>query len=290
VNRLLRDALSGSRKKGFFSLNLLIERLAMPEFVDRHPCPQRLPLSGAVNFRDLGGYRTVNDRQVKQRLVFRSDHLSRLTAEDQQLLQHLRFKVVCDLRTAQEQQRHPDLLPRDGSIRLLLLPIQAGNFDPALVMDRLRAGERDWLSLDFFVNLYRQYLDDFGPVWGKILRLIAAPANLPLVFHCTGGKDRTGICATLLLLTLGVQEKDIFLDHDRSNACNAERLQSIYARFADLGIEPEQAAPYLQAPREPLAAMLEHLRKSYGTIDNYLETKAGLDETTLAALRSNLLE
>jgi protein-tyrosine phosphatase len=157
-------------------------------------------------------------------------------------------------------------------------------------MDRLRSGERDWLSLDFFITLYRQYLDDFGPIWGRILRLIAAPANLPLVFHCTGGKDRTGICATLLLLTLGVGEKDIFLDHDLSNACNAERLRPIYAKFAELGIGPEQAAPYLQAPMEPLAAMLAHLRTSYGTIDNYLLTKAGLDETTLAALRSNLLE
>ena len=145
--------------------------ISMSEFVSRHLCPQRLPLSGAVNFRDLGGYRTEDDRQVKRGLVFRSDHLSRLTAEDQQTLRHLRFKVVCDFRTALEQQQHPDLLPLDGAIRLLLLPVQAGNFDPALAMDRLRSGERDWLSLDFFINLYRQYLDDFGPVWGQVLRL-----------------------------------------------------------------------------------------------------------------------
>lgn len=251
---------------------------------------QRLPLSGAVNFRDLGGYRTGDGRQVKPGLVFRSDHLSRLTAEDQRMLQRLRLRTVCDLRTAREQRRNPDLLPQDGSVRLFPLPVQAGSFDPALVMDRLRAGERDWLSLDFFIDVYRQYLDDCGPVWGRVLRLIAAPANLPLVFHCTGGKDRTGICATLLLLTLGVGEADIFLDHDRSNACNAERLQPIYARFADLGIGPEQAAPYLQAPREPLAAMLAHLHRSYGTVDSYLLSRAGLDRATLTALRANLLE
>jgi hypothetical protein len=87
-----------------------------------------------------------------------------------------------------------------------------------------------------------------------------------------------------------VGEADIFLDHDYSNACNAERLQPIYSRFADLGIGAEMAAPYLQAPREPLAAMLTHLRTAYGTVDNYLLSKAGLDEATLAALRANLLE
>lgn len=261
----------------------------MPELVPLTLCTQRLPLSGAVNFRDLGGHRTKDGRRVKQGLVFRSDHLSRLTLEDQEMLRQLRIKVVCDLRTVQEQQRHPDLLPRDGSIRLLLLPIQAGNFDPALTMARLRSGQRDWLSLDFFITLYKQYLDNFGPTWGQVLGLIAAPANLPLVFHCTGGKDRTGICAALLLLTLGVGEEDIFLDHDRSNTCNAERLQPIFAQFAALGIGPEEAAPYLLALREPLAAMFDHLKKSYGTVEEYLLTKAGLNETTLAALRANLL-
>jgi len=261
----------------------------MPEHVSLPLCPQQLPLAGAVNFRDLGGYRTVNGLRVKRGLVFRSDHLSRLTADDQQLLQRLGLKVVCDLRTVREQRQHPDLLPDDGSIRQLLLPVQADGFDPALAMDRLRSGNRDWLQLDFFIALYRQYLDQFGPVWGRILRLIAAPANLPLVFHCTGGKDRTGICAALLLLTLGVGEDDIFRDHDLSNLCNDERLQPIYARFADLGITREEAAPYLQAPREPLAAMLAHLRTAYGTVDHYLLTRAGLDETTLAALRVHLL-
>ena len=262
----------------------------MPELSPPLFCAQRLPLAGAVNFRDLGGYRTQDGHQVKPGLVFRSDHLSRLTAEDQQMLRHLRFKVVCDLRTTQEQQRHPDLLPPDGSIRLLPLPVQAGGFDPAVAMDRLRSGNRDWLSLDFFIRLYCQYLDDFGPVWGTVLRLIASPANLPLVFHCTGGKDRTGICATLLLLTLGTKEEDIFRDHDLSNVCNAERLQPIYAKFEELGIGRKQAAPYLQAPLEPLAALLAHLKKSYGTVDNYLLTNAGLDETTLAALRTHLLQ
>ena len=243
-----------------------------------------------MNFRDLGGYSTADLRCVKRGLVFRSDHLSRLTADDQQMLRGLRFKVVCDLRTVREQQRAPDLLPPDGSIRLLSLPVLAGGFDPATAMDRLKSGDDAWLTMDFFVDLYRRYLDDFGPVWGRVLGLIASPSNLPLVFHCTGGKDRTGICAALLLMVLGVQEDCILSDHDLSNACNAERLQSIYAGFAALGIGPERAAPYLQAPREPLVALLEHLKKTYGSIEDYLMKKAGLERTTLRSLRMGLLE
>jgi protein-tyrosine phosphatase len=257
----------------------------LPSLADR-----RLHLSGAVNFRDLGGYLTTDVRRVRRGLVFRSDHLSRLTTQDQQLLQDLRFKAVCDLRTSREQQLAPDLLPEDGSILLLLLPVQADGFDPATAMERLRAGDDSWLSLDFFIELYRRYLDDFGPVWGKVLGLVASPQNLPLVFHCTGGKDRTGICAALLLKVLGVREESIFLDQEHSNACNAERLQPYYAEFAALGIGPEMAAPYLQASSEPLAAMFAHLKKTYGTIEDYLIRKAGLDRTTLMALQTRLLQ
>lgn len=251
---------------------------------------RRLPLSQAVNFRDIGGYETCDDRTVRRGLVYRSDHLSRLTPKDQQLLQRQRFKVVCDLRTVREQQNSPDLLPLDGSIRLQSLPVQANDFDPATVTDRLKAGDDAWLTMDFFIELYQSYLDDFGPVWGKIISLATSHHNLPLVFHCTGGKDRTGICAALMLKALGVPEASIIADHDLSNVYNAERLQPIYRKFAAMGIGSERAAPYLQAPIEPLTAMLDHLRKNYGTIENYLLTKAGLDRTTLMALKTTLLQ
>ncbi len=251
---------------------------------------RRVPLSGAVNFRDLGGYPTGDCRRVKRGLVFRSDHLSRLTPDDRQHLLDLRFKVVCDLRTVREQQKAPDLLPRDGSIRLLSLPVQVDDFDPANVMDRLLAGDDSWLSLDFFIDLYKRYLDDFGPVWGRVLGLLTSPGNLPLVFHCTGGKDRTGICAALLLKLLGVEEELIYQDHLLSDVCNAERLKPIYARYAAVGVSAEKIAPYLQAPGEALAAMFEHLRENYGTVESYLHKKAGLDTKDLQALRAGLLQ
>jgi protein-tyrosine phosphatase len=262
----------------------------MTENTDPFPGDRRLPLTGATNFRDLGCYPTTEFRRVKKGLVFRSDHLSRLTAGDQQMLESLRFKLVCDLRTVREQQKAPDLLPVSDTMRLLSLPIEAKGFDPSTAIDRLRKGDDSWLSMDFFIELYRRYLDDFGPVWGKVLRLAASSSNLPLVFHCTGGKDRTGICSALLLKVLGVQEASIFLDYDLSNTCNAERLQSIYAKFAVLGVEPEKAALYLQAPNELLVAMFDHLKKNYGTIEDYLIRKAGLQETTLIALRAGLLQ
>ena len=68
-------------------------------------------------------------------MVFRSDHLSRLTVAEQQILQHLQFNVACDLRSVRKQNRAPDFLPPDGSICLLPVPIQAHGFDPATAME-----------------------------------------------------------------------------------------------------------------------------------------------------------
>jgi protein-tyrosine phosphatase len=262
----------------------------MTDTIPDIPDDRKLQLAGAANFRDLGGNPTIDSRLVKRGLVFRSDHLSRLSPGDHSILQRMQLKIVCDLRSVQEQQKAPDLLPDDASIRLLSLPVQDKIFDPATAMERLKAGDDTWLSMDFLVGLYRRYLDDFGPTWGRVLSFAAADDNLPLVFHCTGGKDRTGICAALLLKTLGVQEEHILSDHLLSDVCNAERLEPLFARFAALGIDAQRAGYYLQAPVEPLIALFDHLKKVYGTAEDYLIKKGGLERATLSAIRARLLQ
>lgn len=249
---------------------------------------RRLPLTGAVNFRDIGGIVTDDSSVVKRGLLYRSDHLSRLTIDDHQILQQLGFKTVCDLRSLREQHRSPDLLPEDGPIRLHSLPVESKEFDPATAFERLKKGDLSWLTMDFVIRLYRGYLDDFGPVWGKIYTLAASAENLPMVFHCTGGKDRTGICAALLLHLLGVDKEKIYDDHLLSNTNNAKRLEPIYAKFAELGVSAEQAAPYLQAPLEPLTDMFEYLLKNYGSVEDYLLTKGDMKPETLECLKTTL--
>ena len=251
---------------------------------------RRLELAGTANFRDLGGHLGNGDRPVRSGLVYRSDHLSKLTDEDHGVLLDLGLKTICDLRSDREQQRSPDRLPPSDSIRYLFLPVEDRKFDPATALERLKNGDREWLSLDFVIGMYRRYLDEFGPIWGKVLTLAAADSNLPLVFHCTGGKDRTGICAALLLQLLGVDEDTVLADHQLSTVYNADRVQPLFDKLATLGVEPEMAVPYLQAPAEPLAAMLEYLRNRYGTVEDYLLTRAEMEYSTLSTLRTLLLQ
>lgn len=131
-----------------------------PEISDE----RRLPLAGAVNFRDVGGMEVANGCSVKKGWVYRADHLSRLSQNDHLVLHQCGIRTVCDLRSRREQRKSPDRLPQDGSIRLLSFPVESRIFDPATAMERLRSGDRGWFSLDFIIQLYRSYLDDFGPV------------------------------------------------------------------------------------------------------------------------------
>lgn len=253
------------------------------------PQSGRLELAGTANFRDLGGVPGSGQQTVRRGQVYRSDHLSRLTDEDHAVLLELGLKTICDLRSDRERQRSPDRLPSADSLSYHFLPVEDRQFDPATALERLKNGDREWLSLDFVIGMYRRYLDDFGPVWGKVLTLASADINRPLVFHCTGGKDRTGICAALLLLLLGVDEDTILVDHELSTLYNADRVQPLFDTLASLGIDREMAAPYLQAPVEPLAALLDYLKDRYGTVEDYLLTQAEMQRPTLSKLRNILL-
>ena len=102
---------------------------------------RRVPLEGSVNFRDLGGYKTVDGRRVKWGLVFRSDNLGRLTDRDVAYLEKMGIRLVCDFRTPAEAKKLPDRFPRDKRAKYQHLPIRHGEFDPANAFERIQKGD-----------------------------------------------------------------------------------------------------------------------------------------------------
>jgi len=251
---------------------------------------RRLPLQGTVNFRDLGGYQTVGGRRVKWGKIFRSDHLSRLTDQDLVFLQRLNIQSICDFRTLTEVRKRPDRLPRHGSVKHFHLPIDHLKFDPTTLFERLKKGDTRWLTREFLIEGYVANIEGSAPVWGKVFKRLAAPGGMPLVFHCTGGKDRAGTCAALILLTLGASEKTVIYDHGLSNIYVSDVVDKIYAQFEALGIKRRRIAPYFTAPRYCIEALLAHIRIKYGSASNYLKSKAGVTEKMLVRIRKELLE
>lgn len=246
-----------------------------------------LPLESAENFRDLGGYRTTDGRRLAWGKVYRANDLSRLTDGDRKLLADLGIRMVCDLRSPAEVRRRADRLPAGMVYRHL----------PVFPRDPIR--RRHVLfqrhRLDPVVrSMYRDAIIDNGAsALGALLRLVADPANLPLVFHCTGGKDRTGIAAALLLHVCGVPRQTIIADYTLTNRAIEKVLTGLRRQMAGShrppGLQLEQLYPLFSARAELIEYAFAHIEQTYGSLDAYLSGPAGLSEAELQAIRGNLV-
>jgi protein-tyrosine phosphatase len=251
---------------------------------------RRVRLEGAFNFRDLGGYRTMDDQRIKWSRIYRSDTLARLTKNDRITLKQIGIKLVCDLRAPAEVQKSRDLLPEDGSITYLNFPVISGNLDTVAAMEKIKQGDTAWLSEDYMIEGYRNNVDKYPHIWAALFERLVSPDSYPLVFHCTGGKDRAGVCAALILLALGVPEKTVIYDHGLSNEFLADILPKIYNYFSSFGVDKEKLVPYLTAPRAAIIAILDHIRINYGSTVDYLKNKAGVSQETIDQLKREMLE
>ncbi len=251
---------------------------------------QRIPLEGAVNFRDIGGYETSDGRKVKKGEIYRSDSLATLTLKDHAVLKKIGIRLVIDLRSPAEVEKAPDSLPNDDPPEYLNLPVSREDFDTVAALERLKKGDTSWLTDTFMTDGYRHNIDLFADTWGIIFSRMAGANGRPLIFHCTAGKDRTGVCAALILLILGVSEETIIYDHGLSNAYFKDKLGQIYEYLRSLGIEPESISQYFTAPRDAIVATLEHIRSAYGSAEDYLLKNAGVRTELLNTLREDLLE
>jgi protein-tyrosine phosphatase len=251
---------------------------------------RRVPLEGAVNFRDLGGYETTDGQRLRWGKVFRSDHLSRLTDRDIAFLRRMKIESVCDFRTSAEAQKRPDRFPGDGPGEYFHLPIDNLEFNPTTLFEKLKRGDTSWLTRDFLINGYIINIDKFAPVWAEVFKRLANPDQLALVFHCTGGKDRAGTCAALILLALGIPEETVIRDHGLSNIFIADVLDKIYTQFESSGIDREKISPYFTAPQYCIEAVLCHLHEKYGSPIDYLRSKVGVTEEMLNRIKKELLE
>jgi protein-tyrosine phosphatase len=248
-------------------------------------------LEGAVNFRDLGGYRTLDGRVVRRGLVYRSGELAALGERDLGLLtDRFGLKLVCDLRSAEEVASAPNRLP-DG-VQTLALALSTGSrtSDRALLR-ALVTGHAERIETAFG-QTYLRFVDFAAPAFGHLFKRLADPASLPTVIHCTAGKDRTGIASAILLALLGVPDETIVADYSQSNAA-FDRVYEAARRdrsLSSIGLSPDVLLPVLVANPVWIRAVLQHIRVTYGSVENYVRERAGVDDATIARLREMLLE
>lgn len=249
-----------------------------------------LPIETAVNLRDIGGYPAADGKRVRWGRVYRSGTLNELSESDAQKVAALGLKVICDLRTEAEAERSPDRAERFGA-RPVFMPLQTDHGARRRLMVLLfRPGMMRQLVFETYVDLILEYNAE---VIGKFLRLAADDANYPLLFHCSAGKDRTGIAAVVLFGLLGVPDDVIVADYSLSNTYHhrfREYVGEAVEQLKWLAITAEDMAPFAVADPAILRDVIAEVRRRYGSFETYALTRCGIDDGVIAALRSNLLE
>ncbi|MFF9066612.1 tyrosine-protein phosphatase [Streptomyces sp. NPDC014891] len=266
-----------------------------------HPRPTEVrpvPLQGAVNVRDLGGYRTDRGRQVRHGQVFRGDALGRLTDADLAALAALDLRTVLDFRTPEEVARDgADRLPAGlaptarpvADLGLYATTTAAiGSKDPVKQRELLGDGKAERLMRD----IYRTFVTDRDSrrQFAATLRDVAT-GRTPLLFHCTSGKDRTGWMGYLLLRALDVPSPAAERDYLLSNAFRAEADRKVREGLRQSGYmeDPGLLVPLQEVRADYLGAALDQIRRDYGGFHGYLTKGLGLDARTLAGLRARLV-
>jgi protein-tyrosine phosphatase len=252
--------------------------------------PARLvALEGAPNFRDIGGYRTADGGQVRWGRVYRSAALHRLTEVDVAAIKRLELRVVYDLRMDEERGRAPSILP-DG-LRCELLPIGGTAAKTKELTDLVLQGNLRRVPPDFLVRIYESMIESSAFTFGRLLTKLSEAGNTPALFHCTAGKDRTGISAALLLSILAVDEVTILDDYELSNIHYTEsQIARLKVKFENGGIDADRYRAVFGAPRHAMATLLATLRERYGSAESYLREEAGAAPEVFSALRAQLVE
>lgn len=274
-------------KTTFFLLTgLLLGRVVMaqtPADTLVYNAHRAVVLQGASNFRDLGGYRGAAGKTVKWGHIYRSADISKLTDADLQTLTARHIATVCDLRGPDEIKTSPDRLPAGATY--VNLPAGSENTGSASMM-LARVANRDSMMRAFYSrtdHLKAKYKPMFD-------QLLALDNDKALLFHCTAGKDRTGVGAALVLSALGVDRATILKDYAATDEYWKGNREQIMQMMAKQGMDPKATQAMLAANPAYLHATFDAIDRQYGSMDNFLAQEMELTPDRLALLRTRYLQ
>ncbi|MBM3935218.1 MAG: tyrosine-protein phosphatase [SAR202 cluster bacterium] len=241
---------------------------------------RRLKIEGTYNVRDIGGYKTADGRTTRWKTYLRADSLHNLKPQGQQALVDYGIKTVVDLRRVRETVKTPNVFATSKLARYVHHNMITDT-NPATY----GAGEGIWLIYNSYIVL----LEERKPQIKEIMTTLSEPDEVPALFHCAGGTDRTGIVASMLLGTCGVPDETISEDYGLS----AEPLWERYLvegppdgySMDDLTKRRERGE---FSPPEAMMKTLEHIRVKYGGIDDYL-SHIGITEKQMNNIRRALV-
>lgn len=255
---------------------------------------KQLPIK--LNIRDLGGFPTKDGRYVKKGLLFRSSALAFFDEEELSPVRALGLKAILDFRAESGVQKNPDPIIEGAeyyhhcaAFENILDDLNSPKDLASLIFDKDQKGN----AIDVLVSSYSASLafsnKSYGFMFDCLLR-----GDAPLLFHCSNGKDRTGVAAMLILLALGVLEELVKEDYLRSNENRESEIDDLLDKYKALSDLSENARSFLTmiggVLPESADVMMTEILEKYGTYENYMEQEYGFEKNKLNIFRDMYLE
>lgn len=264
-----------------------------PEVASAISQEHRPLLETAPNFRDIGGYRTVDGHRVRRGLIYRSDQLNFLSDDDLARMDALGIRLVADLRTEGERRQEPDRIPAHA--QALVLDVAADAADTlGGDMHKTQAAIAAGKGKELLVAANRDFvsLPSARAAYGTLLRRLARGQEDVVIYHCTAGKDRTGWATAIILTLLGVPRETVMADYLASNRMLAGKNAATLATMRATGsvVSPALYEQVLTVRPEYLQSAFNEVTLRYGTFDNYVRKGLGLSEADITALRQRHLQ
>ena len=270
---------------------------------------QFLPVKGIVNARDLGGYTIRDNLKVKEGALIRSAHLADATANDLALLTQIGTIKVIDFRLEDEKAGKIDK-PLPGA-KYISLPINASGSLSATATEKEKkqfTGRKKFdvkkviliaafnkkapqMARELYPTLL--FYPDCQKQFATFMREVMDTPGGAILFHCTQGKDRTGIASMLLLAALGASKETIIADFDATNLVYEKDVRKYSRRVRFLGGKEEEIAvvkAFLGANTDNFIKAVDEVERRYGSLEGYLKGPIGLTDEDLMILRNRYLE
>ncbi|WP_376700949.1 tyrosine-protein phosphatase [Listeria booriae] len=250
-----------------------------------------IPLEGCFNFRDLGGYVNTAGKTVKWGKLYRSSLLTNITEKDKDTLEKLGVSWICDLRSTSEIAAKPT--PALAHIKNRHIPIGTAK-NESTESQKIDIPDDHRVYEPLMGESYRVFVqskDGFREIFNDIIE----KEEVPFLFHCTAGKDRTGVLGALLLKLLDIPENTILADYELTNQYADNilgEMQGLVNAFSnsEKKIDLENFRPMAEARPAYLEIAFDEMQKEYGSVDAYLEKGIGITPSEKAKFQTMMLE
>ena len=255
---------------------------------------RRLPFSGARNFRDLGGYQTLDGKFVRWGLLYRSDSLHKLTKADLKRLSDLGLEWIVDFRSPREKEEWPDRLPAGIAARIVEIPIidTSTQLYQQSSRDEIVKNLKTVDPVRYLTETNIQLATRFTTEMRRFLDILLSSNGRPTLFHCTAGKDRTGFAAAITLRILGVPHAVVMQDYLLTNQYfyAAHRRNLLLLRLLKGKQVADVVSGMIKADSSYLSAAFLAIDQNHGSFDHYVHEALGLAIQDVDRLKSLYLE